>query len=268
MMSQFLANHPIFTTEQWADFLNAHGSRNPRTRQTLLQYHEKRGHVRRLRRGLYASVPPGLEAKNNPVDSFLLASSLADDAVLAFHTALTFHGRAYSTRNVFTYLTSQKDKRRLQYQGVTYRPVTHPAQLIRSGRESLGVQSVDRGGQDIRVTSLERTMADALDRPALAGGWEEIWRSLESIPYFDLELILDYTLALKNATTAAKVGFYLEQHREALMVDARFLDRLRARRPKSPHYMSRGARARGRFIPEWNLVVPTEVVDRTWEEVI
>jgi predicted transcriptional regulator of viral defense system len=268
MITQFLATHPVFTTEQWADYLNEHGSQNPRTRQSLLQYHEKRGHIRRLRRGLYASVPSGLEARNISIDPYLLASALADDAIIAYHTALMFHGRAYSTRNVFTYLTKQKDKRKLQYQGVIYRAVIHPPPLIRSGRESLGVQDVDRDGHNIRVTTLERTAVDVLDRPALTGGWEEVWRSLESIPYFDLNLLIEYTLALEKATIAAKVGFYLEQHNQTLMVDARSLERLRARRPKSPHYMSRNVRARARLIPQWNLVVPAEVVDRAWEEVI
>jgi predicted transcriptional regulator of viral defense system len=268
MINQFLVNHPVFTTKQWEEYLNKQGSRSPRTIQTLLRYHQKQGHIRRLRRGLYAAIPPGSNLQDIQVDPFLVAASLAEDAVLAYHTALMFHGRAYSSRNIFTYLTKQKDQRRLKYQGVAYHPVAYPLALLRSDRENLGVQVVDRAGQNIRVTTLERTMVDVLDRPDLSGGWEEVWRSLESVPYFDLELVADYTLALENATTAAKVGFYLEQHKDVLMVDARTLDRLRMYRPKSPHYMSHDARARGRLFGQWNLIVPTEVVERSWEEII
>lgn len=230
-----------------------------------MRYHQKQGHIRRLRRGLYATIPPGGAAD---IDSFLVAASLAEDATLAYHTALAFHGRAYSTRSIFTYLTKERHKRQLQYQGIIYRPVTHPLALVRSGREDLGVQLVDRTGPKIRVTALERTMVDVLDRPTLVGGWEEIWRSLETVPYFDLELLTEYALALENATTTAKVGFFLEQHQDALMVDAGTLDLLRARAPKQPHYMSRGRRARTQLVSKWNLVVPSQVVERSWAEVI
>ena len=266
MVNQFLVNHPVFTTRQWEEYLSKRGNRSPRTIQSLLQYHQKQGHIRRLRRGLYASVPPGSNQRDIQIDPFLVAASLAEDAALAYHTALMFHGRAYSSRNIFIYLTKQKNQRRLKYQGIVYHPVAYPRALLRSNRENLGVQVVDRSGQNIRVTTLERTMVDVLDRPDLSGGWEEVWRSLESIPYFDLGLVTDYALALENATTAARVGFYLEQHKDSLMVDARTLDRLRAHRPKSPHYMSTEARAGGRLFGEWNLIVPNEIVERSWEE--
>ena len=89
---------------------------------------------------------------------------------------------------------------------------------------------------------------DVLDRPDLGGGWEEIWRSLEMVEFFDLDVVIEYTLLLENATTAAKVGFFLEQHKEALMVEASHLDPLRARRPLKPHYLMRGhARGAARF---------------------
>ena len=53
------------------------------------------------------------------------------------------------------------------------------------------------------ATSLERTLVDVLDRPDLTGSWEEIWRSLESIEFFDIEQIVEYVLLLENATLAS-----------------------------------------------------------------
>ena len=70
----------------------------------------------------------------------------------------------------------------------------------------------ERAGMPIRVASIERTMVDALDRPHFSGGWEEVWRSLESVEFFDLDKVVEYALLLDNATTASKVGFFLEQH--------------------------------------------------------
>ncbi len=81
---------------------------------------------------------------------------------------------------------------------------------------------------------------DVLDRPDLDGGWEEIWRSLEMVEFFDLDVVIKYTLLLENATTAAKAGFFLEQHKETLMVKVSHLESLRAYRPLKPHYLMRG----------------------------
>ncbi len=83
-------------------------------------------------------------------------------------------------------------------------------------------------------------MVDVLSRPDLSGGREEIWRSLESVEFFDLEKEVEYTLLLQNATTAAKVGFFLEQHREAFMVEEKHLNPLHDLRPRQPHYLDRG----------------------------
>ena len=80
--------------------------------------------------------------------------------------------------------------------------------------------------------------------------------------------MIEYTLLLQNATTAAKVGFFLEQHRESLMVEEKYLKPLRNACPKQPHYMDRNKRKAGRFMPGWNLIVPQEVFERTWAEVL
>ena len=141
-----------------------------------------------------------------------------------------------------------------------------PTKLTAKNKALFGVKAMDRAGIGVRVATLERTLVDVFDRLDLAGGWEEIWRSLETVEFFDLDVVVQYALLLENATTAAKVGFFLEQHKERLMVEERHLDRLRARRPREPHYLARGRRG-GRLVAAWNLVVPVEVLERSWAEV-
>ena len=82
--------------------------------------------------------------------------------------------------------------------------------------------------------------------------------------YFDQ--VVEYALLLSHATTVARVGFFLEQHRDPLMVDEAHLARLRHHRPRQPHHLDR-ARGDGRLVPEWNLVVPTDVMERSWAEI-
>ena len=107
-----------------------------------------------------------------------------------------------------------------------------------------------------------------MDRPDLTGSLEEIWRSLELVEFFDLDKVVEYVLLLENATTAAKVGFFLEQHGETLMVQDVHLKALQKLRPRQPHYFDRARRKDGRLVKQWNLVVPSAVIKRSWAEVI
>jgi hypothetical protein len=146
-------------------------------------------------------------------------------------------------------------------------PVPVPPPLRRLPDLGGGVMEKPRDGVTGRVTTLERTLVDVLDAPRHGGGWEEIWRSLESVEFFDLDAVIDYAFKLESAVTVAKVGFYLEQHREALMVEDRYLDRLRERAPRQPMYLERGKREPGKLRSRWNLVVPERIPDRSWAEV-
>jgi len=231
-----------------------------------LAHHVRSGRLLRLRRGLYAAVPFGTNPETYQPDSYLVTGKMADDAVLAYHTALEFHGKAHSVHEEFVFLT-HRAVRKAQIRGNVFRGVSFREALLQSGSESFGVTKVDRMGTEIRVTSLERTMVDLLDRPTLGGGWEEIWRSLESVEYFALDQVVKYALMLKNATTAAKVGFFLDQHRKALMVEDTHLVPLRKHRPERPCYLERSKRESGRLVADWRLIVPPEILNRSWEEI-
>lgn len=265
MLHEFFATHPVFTAKELTAYLGRHKTRSRWTEKALLAYHLRQKHIIRVRRGLYATVAPGNKLDAPSVDPYLLAARMTDDAVLAYHTALEFHGRAYSAFQHFYYLTDSS-ARVIVYRNYRFQPVKFPRKLREQGNTHFSVLDRERSGLPLRVTSLERTFVDALDRPDLCGGWEEVWRSLESVEFFDLDQIVEYSLLLRNATTIAKVGFFLEQHRQALMVEESHLRSLREHRPRSPHYVARGNKPSGHLFPQWNLIVPTEVVERSWEE--
>jgi predicted transcriptional regulator of viral defense system len=265
-LNTFFLRHPVFTTEEVADFLRRRGSDSRWTQKALLAHHEQQGHVVRLRRGVYATVPPGVDPADVSVDHYLVASKLTDDAVLAYHTALEFHGKAYSAFSRFFYLTTHRT-RPCTIGSQTFTGILVPKALRAKGAERAYVREYDRSGLSVSVTTFERTLVDVLDRPQLSGSWEEIWRSLESIEFFDLDVLVEYALLLENATTIAKVGYFLDQHRERLMVEDSHLDPLKRHRPKQPHYMDRKEPGQSKLRGEWNLIVPAHIAERAWEEV-
>lgn len=262
-MKEFLMTRTIFTVEE----LDSTVTKNKGTRNSLLQYFRKRGRIVPIRRGLYLVVPAGMTPDAVPVDPYLIAAKAASDAVIGYHSALEVHGRAYSTFSTVSFFSTRL-RGEFSFRGYSFRPVLPPAALRDAAQERSGVVRRNRTGIDLAVTSLERTLVDVLDRPVLSGGWEEVWRSLEAVEFFDLDAVVAYTLLLGNGATAAKVGFFLAQHTEALMVEERHLAPLLKLRPRQPQYWDRAKRNGGKLNNEWNIIVPDEILRRTWEEVV
>ena len=261
----FFSRFPVFRLEEFVDFLEARGSSNEHTRKSILHYHLGAGNIVRIRRGLYASLSPGIESKEQPIDPFLVASRAVSDAVISHHAALQFYGIAYSIFRRYTYHTESRI-RPFSFQGAQFVPCLLPKALRESNSTQSGVQEHSYLGLRIRVTSYERTLVDVLASPEHGGGWEEIWRSLEAAEFFDLDRVIEHALALKNATVVARVGFYLDQHKEQLSVGDHHLRILAGHAPRREHYLERSARKPGRLIKPWNLVVPEYVLTRAWEE--
>ncbi len=266
---EFSYRHPIFRTEELVSVLGKdqpmRGINYPPSRHAFLSYHVDAGHILPIRKGLYWTVPPGMTPDNCPVDEFLVASHLTDDAIISYHAALSLLGCAYSAWNLVTYFTADKNARSMRFRNIDYKPVAHPIELRKIKQLDWGVTTQDRLGISIRVTNLERTLVDVLHRPELAGGFEEIWRSLEAAPYLKLDKVIEYAILLDSANTNARLGFFLEQHKDKFSVKDLHLDALRQHKPSLPRKMT-NAQNSGVLVPGWNLKVPAEVLNRSWEE--
>ena len=259
----FLARHPVFTRLEFAAGACAKPP-SPKTVDAHLRHYLTAGRIGRIKRGVFFAVPPGHSSTRTPVDLLLVASRLSSDAVLAYHSALEAHGYAQSLYEEFPFLTSLK-VRPLRFRGRRFIPVAAPNELKRRQLTDLFVTQIERNRLTCRVTSLERTLVDCLDRPDLAGGIEEAWRSLSAIPLLDQEALLQYVRARARATLASKVGFFLETHRQQLSVSDSVLSDLRAMKPLQAHYLVRSAR--GRLIGAWNLIVPTQFIENSQEAI-
>jgi predicted transcriptional regulator of viral defense system len=262
--TDYFATHPVFRYE---DFIAAHGAGGLRSRQSSaasLKQHVAAGNLLHVRRGLYATVPRGMDPQTWAPDPYLVASKLANDASLAYHAALQFHGRAYSVWSRFHYLT-RKRSRSFSFRGVSFVPVHAPVAVRDRPEMGGGLRMMPHLGGEVRVSTLERAMVDVLDAPEKGGGWEEIWRSLQMVEFFDLDAVVEYTGHLGSALTAARLGFFLEQQREPLMVEEQHLDALVRLAPRQPRYFD-ATHESGRLIKPWNLIVPERILHQQWGE--
>ncbi len=257
---EFFQIHPVFTHEEYAQ---SRGRGSLRTVDSLLRRHVQSGRIARVRRGLYVSVPPGGAAET--ADPYLVATKAVEDATISHHAALQFHGRTYSMWSQLTFLT-RSHARGFRFGPVEYVPVRPPSVVADLADMDGGIESVPSAGGLVRVCTCERAMVDVLHTPSLGGGWEEIWRSLEMIEFFDLEAVITYALRLNAATTVARVGLFLEQHRERLFVEDTHLERLQAYVPRDARYFD-ASREPGRLVHPWNLIVPERVLYQRCGEV-
>jgi predicted transcriptional regulator of viral defense system len=259
----FFATHSVFTHEE---FVKAHteGGRSPNTSNSLLAERVATGSLVRVKRGVYVTVPLGCNVNDYQLSPPLVASKLTEDAVVAYHSALNVHGYVYSTWSREQYMTSRRI-RPFRFQGVEYVGVQAPKAIRDLKDFGGGIEWKHRSTGKVRVMSLERTLVDLLHSPGKGGGWEEIWRSLEMVEFFDLDAVIKYTLLMQSALTVARVGFFLEQHQKEWMVEESHLQALRAHAPRKATYLDRQRRA-GILIKPWNLIVSAEVLYRQWEE--
>jgi len=246
----FLTTHSLFSRDEFAAALLGRG-RSEATVAAHLARWTRLGRIERVKQGLYVRVdtPP------RPPDLIALASRMAPDAAVAYHTALEAHGLAQSLFERLTFVTATGVKP-MTFQGRRFVPVRPRAPLLRAGRGERWIERAERAGIEFRVTDLERTVMDVLDRPAVAGGLEEVWRSLARVPALDPGSLQDYVGLLESKTLAAKVGFFLESRRDELVVPETLLAWLRSRIPASPVYVERGRK--GRLVARWALIVPPE----------
>jgi len=162
----------------------------------------KSNRLERIRRGLYAAIPP---TESSPiVDKFLIASKIRGNYYLGFHTALEYHGCDYSAHNE-AYICVRPERRftPFTFHNHAFRPV------FMSDLEA-EIEEREYRGHAIRVSGKERTFVECLDRVDYAGGWEEAIKSLENLGGLDFKKIRDLLIQTDKQILVRKTGFVLE----------------------------------------------------------
>ena len=251
----FLASHNLFTRDELGSAL---AGRSPATLDAHLARWQRQERIVRVKNGLYMRRDPVGSSTPPAPDFIALAARMAPDAAAAYHTALEAHGCAQSLFEQLTFVTWTRTKP-VEFMGRRLVPVRARASVRERNGGEVWIETLDRSGLEVRVTSLERTAADVLDRPSLAGGIEEVWRSLSALPALDPDTLLDYVQTLGSRTLAARVGYFLETRRDELAIPASVLERLQALLPNDPVHLDRILG--GRLNSRWRLIVPGELVN-------
>jgi predicted transcriptional regulator of viral defense system len=185
---------------------------------------------------------------------------------LGFHSALELHGIAYSEFSEVQLISAGRGEL-VDLPFGSCRFIAPPKALAAAGKADHLTMSMDRQGVAIRVTAVERTVVDVLHRPELAGGVEEVLKSLDLVRYLDPVKVADYVEMLDNRSLASVSGWWLETRRTALGVPDDVLARLRARLPRSKHYALGAEPGHAVLVEPWRVLLPTQAVDAAFEGV-
>ncbi|MFZ5472292.1 MAG: type IV toxin-antitoxin system AbiEi family antitoxin domain-containing protein [Myxococcota bacterium] len=183
----------------------------------------------------------------------MLGSRLTRDAVLAYDGALSLYGLAPLGHSI-SFLTQER-VRPFRFNEVVYRPVL-TGRALESGED--GLQVLERAGQKLLATTLERTFVDLLDRLDLAPGLVELWRCFAAAGQLDTTAMIRQVRALESRLVAARVGLFLEERRSATPSE---LHLLRSMGPRSSSYFDRNLRSpEDVYFGQWKLVVPAKLL--------
>jgi predicted transcriptional regulator of viral defense system len=253
----FFSAKPVFDR---AEYAAAVGRRpNDRVVTAMLTQHLQAGNIRRIARGVFASVPKHADAGTWSVDRFLAASRLRRGGVVAYHSALELHGCAYTDGHEVQVIASGEP-------GVLG-TADFPCRFVKPPRgfASPDVAVVDRLGLEVDVTTIERTIADLFDRHDLAGGAEELFNSLDLVARVDAATLVGYARMLGNAAAAGALGYWLEREKNRLGVPDTALEALRKLAPAQARYALGTKSGAGKAARGWNVILPADVVERRFE---
>lgn len=248
----FLQTHRVFSLDEAVRALNPAGGRMGTLER--LKYAARRGKLKKLARGVYASVPPGVDPEKFQPDRFLAAAALRPDAVFSHHSALELLGAAHSEWRLCTAYSARRSQP-FNWDSVELRFLSHPRPLVRRQLTALGTRSIHRFDRELRVTGPERTLIDGFRQPDLVGGLAELVESAAGFSVLELPLLFKLLEAHGQKVLWAATGWFLHRYRATFFVSDQDLALIEKRVPKAPQYLAKGERG-GVLMRPWNLVVP------------
>lgn len=206
------------------------------------------GKIVKLKGGLYATINP--ISKDVYVNRFEIATALYDGAYCAYHTALEYHGLAtqvYSDVHVITekrYVPMMIDD--LEYQ-------------FFQSRYNGGIIETKRNSK-IRVTELERTIVDCLDRILLSGGLEEVFMALTMISYCDENKLLKHLSGYGKKIIYKKAGYLFSVLKPTYLTE-RFYEECKRNMSECDDDIRENKQNAYVYNNEWKLYVPKQLMN-------
>ena len=216
---------------------------NESTAKSLLASGIRNGTICRIKTNLYGVTD--LATGRCSVNKYEIASNISETSCLAYHSAMEYHGLGHQLFNEVT-VFSTSSFRDFEFEGVTY---TRRKPTIAEGVMTPVMNS------KVKVTDLERTIIDCIDRIKYAGGIEELLNNFISVAYIDETKLKTYLDAYGKSSLYQKAGFLLSMYRKQWGLSTGFFRHCKAHIGKSTRYLT-DVTDNTAYDSEWRLCVP------------
>lgn len=221
---------------------------NESTAKSFLSAGIKNGTICRVKMNLYAVTD--LATMRCAANKYEIASHISETACVAYHSAMEYHGLGYQVFNEVSVITPYAFKT-FEFEGLTY--------IRRQPTIDEGVMTPLMDSK-VRVTDLERTIVDCIDRIKYAGGLEELMNNLSAITYVDEDKLHSYLEDYGKAYLYQKAGFLLSMFKKQMRLSAGFFRRCKANIGQSTRYLT-DVSENILYDTEWRLCVPADLSD-------
>jgi predicted transcriptional regulator of viral defense system len=222
-------------------------TKDANTAKEILRRYKKQGLISQVRRDLY--VVTDLASKASLASKYEIAGHITSSSYLSHHAALEYHGLA---NQVFyeLYISSKETFNNFDYEGISY---TFCQSVSETGVVTPLTDSL------IRVTDLERTMLDCINRIDLSGGLEELIECLAIITYVDENRLSDYLNHFDKQVLYQKAGFILSYFQKEMKLSDAFFEQCKSKIGKSTRYLT-DTRESDTYFKEWRLCAPQNIL--------
>jgi predicted transcriptional regulator of viral defense system len=217
----------------------------------------RKGWLTRLVGGRYLFLPPEHGPENLGENNALsIASAVVEPSYVGWWTAASYHG--FTTQKPTTICVAthrQLAARTIEGNEIRFISVVE--------RKFFGFKTYDLYGRDATISEPDKTVADCVDRPDLAGGVAEVTRIVHgAAPRTKPVEILDAALQMKSTALLQRLGYLTD------LVGCKWPESQRARLhaaiPKSARTVfGRAQREEGDigYVAHWGLIVHARASD-------
>lgn len=235
-----LLGYPVFTVEDVTRYYD-----NVNSARSALKRLVAQDLAVRIRNNLYTCISG--ETGSPVANRYQVACAVTNTAYISHHTAIEYHG--LSDQIYYdVYVSSETRFREFEFDGYVYRYV--------SSRIQDGVEKVGYSG-GVKVTDLERTLADSVNDMDRISGMEEVISFVRLIRKLDERKLRQYLIDYGSQFLFQKIGYMLETYGNMESGD-KFYEFCQKNVKKSKRYLSKDVR-HGVYNHKWKLVVPEAV---------
>ena len=174
-----------------------------------------KGWLQRVGRGRYLLNPSGYGPEAVPeADPFRVGSRLLQPYYFGFATAAELWGFLLQPGRTYYVVSPRRTRVRVPGPGQFH--------LVRAAADRFfGTTTIERRGQQLRVSDPERTILDCLDRPELAGGLPGVVQVLaRAKPKLSWDRLGRYLKRFRRRSLDVRLGFLADHVRPAVPVPA------------------------------------------------